>query len=87
MAKKPAKPAAKASIKPAVKAPAKTESKAKPPAKAAAKPAEEAASAKKPAVPPKPVPPHQQFLSQGTGRGGPKDQHMAKGRIFRHQGR
>lgn len=85
MAKKPApkssKPAAKAPAKPAAKA------KAAAPAKAAAKPAEEAAPVKKPALPAKPVPAHQQFLSQGTGRGGPKNQHMAKGRIFRHQGR
>ena len=45
------------------------------------------APAKKPALPPKPVPPHQQFLSPGANRSGPKNQHMAKGRIFRHQGR
>jgi hypothetical protein len=77
MAKKPAPKSSK---------PAKA-AKATAPAKAAAKPAEEAAPAKKPAVPPKPVPPHQQFLSQGANRGGPKDQHMSKGRIFRHQGR
>ncbi|MCX7280077.1 MAG: hypothetical protein NTX21_00610 [Alphaproteobacteria bacterium] len=65
---------------------------AKKPAKRAAKPAEEpakpveAATAKKPAVAPKPVPPHQQFLSKGV-QGGLKPQQMSKGRIFRHQGR
>lgn len=90
MAKKPApkssKPAAKASP---AKAPAKVkpETKAAAPAKAAVKPAEEAAAKPKPAVPPKPVPPHQQFLSKGGHTGGGKNQHMAKGRIFRHQGR
>ena len=84
MAKKPAKTSAKAPAKPASKA------KAAAPAKVAAKPAEEPAkpaeAAPKPAVAPKPVPPHQQFLSKGA-HGGLKNQHMAKGRIFRHQGR
>jgi hypothetical protein len=88
MAKKPAKPsktAAKTPAKPAPKAHAAA------PAKAAAKPAEEPAkpaqaAAPKPAVPPKPVPAHQQFLSKGV-QGGLKPQHMSKGRIFRHQGR
>jgi len=90
MAKKPAKPsetAAKAPAKPAPKAKAKAAA----PTKAAAKPAEEPAkpaetAAVKPAVAPKPVPPHQQFLSKGV-HGGLKPQHMSKGRIFRHQGR
>jgi hypothetical protein len=92
MAKKPPKSVGKPS-----KAAAKTATKAKNPAKAA-KPAEapaqpdqtQAAAApapqQKPAVPPKPVPAHQQFLSKGS-HGGLKNQHMAKGRIFRHQGR
>lgn len=90
MAKKPAKPsktAAKALAQPAPKAKAKaaTPTKAAKPAEEPAKPAE-AAAAKKPAVPPKPVPAHQQFLSKGV-HGGLKPQHMSKGRIFRHQGR
>jgi hypothetical protein len=61
---------------------------AAPSAKAAA-PAEKVAaqaSAPKPKAPvaaPKPVPPHQQFLS----RGGVKPQAMTKARIIRHQGR
>jgi hypothetical protein len=86
MAKKPVKPAAKTAAK-AKPAPAKAKTAA--PAKPAAEPVPAAAAPapKKPAQPPKPVPPHQQFLSQGANRGGPKTQHMAKGRIFRHQGR
>jgi hypothetical protein len=83
--KKPAKSSPSKTAKP-VKA-----AKAKPaPAKAAAPadpseksvPAEAPVKAKAPPVPPRPVPPHQQFLSKG-----PKLQHMTKGRIFRHQGR
>lgn len=83
MAKKPAK-----TSKTIAKAPAKPAPKAKAAAPVAAKPAEEPAkpAAKKPVVAPKPVPPHQQFLSKGV-QGGLKPQHMSKGRIFRHQGR
>jgi len=91
MAKKPAKPAAKASTKTAAKTPAKAKAAAKAaakPVKAETKPDETqvAAAKPKPAVAPKPVPPHQQFLSKGV-HGGLKPQHMSKGRIFRHQGR
>jgi len=77
----PKKPAPKASAKPAkAKAPAKDA------APIAAKPDETAAPAKaKAPIPPRPVPPHQQFLSKGGQ--GHKPQAMAKGRIFRHQGR
>ena len=83
MAKKPAKPAAKAA---AAKTPAKPAPKAKAAAPAEPVKSAEAAGVKKPAVAPKPVPPHQQFLSKGV-QGGLKPQHMSKGRIFRHQGR
>jgi hypothetical protein len=88
MAKKPAKPSKTAAKVPAKPAP-KTKAAA-PAAKTAAepaKPAEAAAPKPKPAVPPKPVPAHQQFLSKGAHGSGNKSQHMAKGRIFRHQGR
>jgi hypothetical protein len=68
------------------KAPGKKSASAKPAAKAEApaqEPAVQASAAKpKPVVPPKPIPPHQQFLSKGV-----KPQAMMKARIIRHQGR
>ena len=85
MAKKPAKPAKTTAKAPAKSAP-KAKAKAAAPAEEPAKPAEAATAKPKPAIPPKPVPPHQQFLSKNA-HGGLKNQHMAKGRIFRHQGR
>ncbi len=67
------------------KAPGKKPAPAKPAAKAEA-PAQDtqasAAKPKPPVVPPKPIPPHQQFLSKGV-----KPQAMMKARIIRHQGR
>jgi hypothetical protein len=69
------------------KAPGKKSASAKPAAKAkmpAQEPAAQvsAAKPKPPVVPPKPIPPHQQFLSKGV-----KPQAMMKARIIRHQGR
>ena len=88
MAKKPAKSSPGKTAKPVSAAKAKTPAKPAP-AKAAAPVASEKPAAadapvkaKLPPVPPRPVPPHQQFLSKS-----PKLQHMTKGRIFRHQGR
>jgi len=77
MAKKPVKASTR---KPQAAKPENT-----PEAKAAAAdpvPVEQPSKAKLPPVPPRPVPPHQQFLSKG-----PKAQPVSKGRIFRHQGR
>jgi hypothetical protein len=69
------------------KAPAKKSVSAKPAAKEAApeKPAAQAAAPKPkmPTLPPKPVPPHQQFLDHK----GVKPHAMTKARIIRHQGR
>ena len=71
------------------KAPAKKTASAQPEnatktAASSQKPAAQAGAAKPkpPVLPPKPVPPHQQFLSKGV-----KPQAMTKARIIRHQGR
>jgi len=86
VAKKPTKPASSKSTpsKPAVKAKAPAAKAAAPAAEApvAADSVEQPAKTKAP-IPPRPVPPHQQFLSKTSH----KPQKMGKGRIFRHQGR
>jgi hypothetical protein len=61
--------------------------KSPPPAKQAAPVAATPAKPKPPAVPPRPVPAHQQFLDNNRGGGGVKPQAMSKARIIRHQGR